>query len=243
MEIYKFGGTSVGDAESIRRVFDIINHPAKKIIVLSANGKTTDLLARIIGHIDTGEEKKAESVLSELTGDLGDLIAHLFSSDKSRGEMFSALDNLSRRISSFFGKGLTVQTGNLLITQGELFSTLLFSHYLEESELEHELMYAPEIIFLDRNGHPDLICIRKNLDEFLNAHPDTGTIITQGFICSDHEGNIETLGRGGSDFTASLLGAAANADVIQIWSDVDGFLNNNLAQSIISYMTCVQWEK
>ncbi len=227
MEIYKFGGTSLGTAERIMRVAGIINTDTRKIVVLSANGKTTDRLVEIIEQLRSGRSEQAESLLHLLKDFYRDLAYELLNDKVLRYNATMAIDDIMTEISSCFNKPYTQVIHDLIITRGEMLSTILFSLYLEEVGIEHAFMPAGDIIPLDDNGQPDSSRIKRNLEDFLDSNANAGTIITQGFICTNPSGNFATLGRGGSDFTASLLGAAADASVIQIWSDVDGFLNND----------------
>ena len=226
MEIYKFGGTSVGDSESIKRVANIINSGTRKIVVLSANGKVTDILSGIIEKIgDNNPEliflfKRLEDFYSAL-------VSELFGTDAFSTVAKEMIIRHINEIKSYAETSLTKADKDFIITLGEIISTKLFSLYLSKLNINHKLIFADELIFLDKSNRPDQTLIRMKINEILTSNPSFNIFITQGFICRDSKGNIATLGRGGSDFTASLLGAAVNASVIQIWSDVDGFLNND----------------
>ncbi|MCF6169654.1 MAG: aspartate kinase [Bacteroidales bacterium] len=227
MEIYKFGGTSLENAASIRRVVEIISSPAPKIVVLSANGKVTDKLSRILDFLNTGEQFRAVSLIAELEDYYRKLIRQLFAGTGIRGLAVQDLRALIEGLTNRCKIELTEQDSNWLITRGEYFSTVLFCLYLEACGHHHKLMNAAKIIYLDRHHQPERERIKNELNSVFQNHPGTRIFVTQGFVCSGHQGSIETLGRGGSDFTAALLGAAVPASVIQIWSDVDGFLNND----------------
>lgn len=227
MEVYKFGGSSVGTAGRIVSVADIVSDNTKKIVVLSANGKSTDLLADIIHQLEQGNNDKAKSISIRLKLYYFKLVNDLFRNASVRNEATIFLLDLIESIESSFSNPLNKVMQNWLISRGELFSTVIFSLYLKERKIQHKLVMAADIIKLDETGMPNINAIKASLTEHSNIQSGSDLILTQGFLCSDHQGNIATLGRGGSDLSASLLGAACSATSVQIWSDVDGFLNND----------------
>jgi aspartate kinase len=227
MEIFKFGGTSVGEADSIRRVAEIIQTPSKKIVVLSANGKITDVLSSMIDAIESKNFDQVEWEIHQFEQYYLTLITSLYRTEEQQSKALKLITEAKNTFYSFVNETLAQTDKDYLITLGELLSTRLFSYYLQENGLPHQLLLAKEMIFLDETGRPDRTMIKERVNQILEKHSTTDLFITQGFICSQHDGQIATLGRGGSDFTASLLGEAVNASVIQIWSDVDGFLNND----------------
>jgi aspartate kinase len=227
MEIYKFGGTSVGDAKSIRNVARIIEPGSKKIVVLSANGKITDVLSAIIDTISTRDLRATEKLIREFEHYYIRLIPELFSREGSKTAAIKMITETRNIFYTYVNTRLSQTDKDYLITLGETISTELFSLYLSEQRVAHRLLPAQKIITLEDTGRPDRKMIKNRMERILSEHPETDLFITQGFICSRPDGSIATLGRGGSDFTASLLGEAVSASVIQIWSDVDGFLNND----------------
>ena len=227
MQILKFGGTSLGTVDNIRRVAQIIDTSIPKVVVLSANGKSTDLLEEIIRSIETGESANTETSIDQLTFYYNSLILELFESDLQRSKARHALDELIQGIQSCINLELHLTDKNWIITRGEFFSTIIFTLYLEELGRAVSFLHATDFIFLNENGQPDQDRINWTFQEFQTKSVDSEIFVIQGFVCTDFKGNIETLGRGGSDLTASLLGAASEASVVQIWSDVDGFLNND----------------
>lgn len=227
MEVYKFGGTSVGTAGRISAVANIISNDTKKIVVLSANGKSTDLLAEIIYQLNVGNNIGAQSSVVRLKLYYLQLVNSLFNDSAIRMEANTFLSELIESIQSRFSLPLNKSNEDWLISRGELFSTVIFSLYLKEREISHDLLMATDLIHLDNSGRPDANGIKTLLSNFLKNRQSSDLIVTQGFLCTNHQGDVATLGRGGSDFTASLLGAACSANSVQIWSDVDGFLNND----------------
>jgi len=227
MEVYKFGGTSVGTAGRIKNVVDIIRNETKKMVVLSANSKSTDLLAEIIVHLKTSNTENALAVKVRLNLYYSQLINALFNDLRFRNEANTFLESLIDDIGKRFSQPISNQLEDWIISRGEVFSTMIFSLYLNERGIHHKLVAATDLIYLDNKKKPDQSKIKSRLTDIIQQHSETALFITQGFLCSDHEGKVTTLGRGGSDFTASLLAAGCSAGKVQIWSDVDGFLNND----------------
>ena len=227
MEVYKFGGTSVGTADRIENVIDIISNTTEKIVVLSANGKSTDFLANIIELLKVNNMGAANAALVDLRLYYSELINSLFDDASVRSQANIYLDELTTGLQSYFQDTLTTRDESWVISRGELFSTFIFSLSLHEKNIQHDFLHATDIVHLDASGQPDANKINRNLTDFLKNNSSSRLIVTQGFLCSDHEDNVSTLGRGGSDYTAALLGAASQASSVQIWSDVDGFLNND----------------
>ncbi len=227
MEIYKFGGTSVGDGQSIKRVAEIINSNTAKIVVLSANGKVTDILESFINNVEENNLENAGTDLLQLKNYYTQLINELFDDFNTKSKAEKIIDDLINELLALELKSLTKVDKDYIITRGEIISTELFSLVLTNKGIKHKLIFAGDVIKLDDSNVPDNDYIKNEINSVINNNTGFHIFITQGFICKSSTGEITTLGRGGSDFTASLLGAAVNASVIQIWSDVDGFLNND----------------
>ena len=175
----------------------------------------------------TGIGKNTHNNIGRLNFYYQSLIVDLFENDGLKSKANHALEDLMQGIRSCVGTQLAQTDKNWIITRGELFSTIIFSLYLEQLGRSVKFLHAGDFIFLDDQGQPDRERINQTMQNFLNRSSDNELLVTQGFICTDPGGSIETLGRGGSDLTASLLGAVTGASVVQIWSDVDGFLNND----------------
>jgi aspartate kinase len=227
MLVYKFGGTSVGTAERTRIVRDIISGEEQKIVVLSANGKTTDWLVNLISGVQRNDPVLVNQELVRLHQFYENYINDLFQSEKHRllaaqriNELLSGLDTLLFHL-------VNDDTKKWVIARGELISSVLFSIYLEESQIDCTELYAPDIIQKSEDGEVDLGITRSRFRQYLSERPDVRVVVTQGFICSNHEGKMDNMGRGGSDYSATIFGYAADAEGIQLWSDVDGFLNND----------------
>ena len=228
MKVMKFGGTSVGKPERMHEVAKLITaDPEKKIVVLSALSGTTNALVEIGQSAARFEREKAGDQISKLNAHYDAFIEQLLVTEKSRAqakaitrEHFEFL-NIILRIS--FSEALNKD----ILAQGELLSTKLFSVYLEEKGIPHVLLPALEFMSIDAEDEPQLDSIRGRLTELLAKYPTTDLFITQGYICRNAKGEVDNLKRGGSDYTASLVAAAIQASVCEIWTDIDGMHNND----------------
>lgn len=227
MIIQKFGGTSVGSPERMHSVACLINDGKEKIIVLSAVTGTTNSLVEIGKALYNMEGSKAMKQVKELEKHYGHFIKNLYSSAQAREQGTELI-----RTHFEFIKGLTEDLFNLkkekqLLSQGELISTGLFQIYLEDQKTPSVLLPALNFMRVDKDGEPDYFYIEQNLLAELKKQPRGRIFITQGYICRNAYGEIDNLKRGGSDYSASIIGNAANASEIQIWTDIDGMHNND----------------
>jgi aspartate kinase len=226
MQIYKFGGTSLGSAESISAVKDIVNDGRQKILVLSANGKTTDGFVSIIDAVKNKDFDSAFLQMGELYSYYFELTDKLFKTRQILIQVQHFINISFLEIQKFFDYPISRDIENQIIAFGELISTKLCSLYFAEAGIPNTQLHAPDIIVKKEDGQVDFERCYTNMQQVLNSE-SSNLIITQGFICSNHNQGIDNLGRGGSDYSATIFGEAAQASVIQIWSDVDGFLNND----------------
>ncbi len=227
MQILKFGGTSVGSAERIKSVAKLVNYSNRKMVVLSAMSGTTDQLVKITNALFQQKPKEASHIINELEPKYRDTVDKLFTTDafkKNGSEVITEHFNLLR---SFTIDMFTHNEEKTILAEGELLSTTLFHYYLEEQKIASVLLPALNFMRIDENGEPDMEYIETHLKEELAKHPKSGLFITQGYICRNAFGQVDNLKRGGSDYTASLIGAAIKADEIQIWTDIDGMHNND----------------
>lgn len=227
MLIQKFGGTSVGKPDRMREVAKLINDGQRKIVVLSAVSGTTNALVEISKSLYESDKLKAK----ELTGVLGknyrDFVEKLYAVLNSKQAGHDLVSNHFEQILCLAEGLFSPHKERMLLAQGELISTGLFQLYLEELKIPSVLLPALNFMRIDKDGEPDMRYIEENLAVELNKHPRHTLFITQGYICRNAFGEIDNLKRGGSDYTASLAGAAANASEIQIWTDIDGMHNND----------------
>lgn len=228
MIVMKFGGTSVGKPERLRKVADlVIGTPGKKIVVLSALSGTTNALVGIGTHLLAGEIDKAENAIAELERHYEAYIAELFKGEASHAigkEIVSRYFILIRLLAAgqFDDKSYRE-----LLAQGELMSTELFYHHLQDRKMTSRLLPALHFMSIDENEEPELDKISGRVKPLIKSMSNIDIIITQGYICRNHRNEIDNLKRGGSDYTASLIGAALGAAEVQIWTDIDGMHNND----------------
>src|SRR4026209_2732331 len=228
MKVMKFGGTSVGRPERMFQVADIVTASDEPtIVVLSALSGTTNALVTIGENIAKGERTLAKQEIAKLEAHYHDFISKLVSKPASLekataiiAEHFEFL-NIILKIS--FSEALSKD----ILAQGELLSTKLFCVYLEEKGIDHELLPALEFMSIDSYDEPQIGSIKIRLSQLLKQHKDKKIFVTQGYICRNARGEVDNLKRGGSDYTASLIAAAINASVCEIWTDIDGMHNND----------------
>jgi len=228
MKIMKFGGTSVGKPERMHQVYELITKDAEsKIVVLSALSGTTNALVDISNSLSAGNKTEAKQKIDTLEAHY-----HAFVSDLLKTEALIAKGNaIVKEHFEFLNIITKISFSDALnkdiLAQGELMSTKLFCCYLEQQGQDHLLLPALDFMVLDQNEEPDLPLIRSKLKALLAAHADKKIFITQGYICKNIRGEVDNLKRGGSDYTASLVAAACNASVCEIWTDIDGMHNND----------------
>ena len=227
MKVLKFGGTSVGSAQRIREVARLITERGKNIVVLSAMSGTTNTLVEISDYLYKKNVDGAKEIINQLEQKYYAVAGELFSEDPTREEARRELRAVFNYIRSLAKDIFTLFEEKEILAQGELMSTMLMNLYLHERGVESALIPALEFMRTDKNGEPDTNYIRQRLQAQLEKHADAALYITQGFICRNAYGEVDNLQRGGSDYTASLIGAAVNAEEIQIWTDIDGMHNND----------------
>ncbi|NVO21685.1 MAG: aspartate kinase [Bacteroidetes bacterium] len=228
MIIQKFGGTSVGSSVRMKQVAELITSDKKpRIVVLSAMSGTTNKLVEISDHYSRKENEKALALVEALHQVYKNVVGALFASVTYQQEGMEVIDSHFEYLRSFAMDMFTANEVKCVLAQGELLSSALFDLLLREMGIAACLIPALNFMRIDREGEPDHFYIRQNLERELASHPDVHLFITQGFICRDAFGEIDNLKRGGSDYSASLIGAAVNADEIQIWTDIDGFHDND----------------
>jgi len=228
MKIMKFGGTSVGKPERMHQVYELITKDDEsKIVVLSALSGTTNALVDISNSLSAGNKTEAKQKIDTLEAHYHAFVLDLLKTEAliAKGnaivkEHFEFL-NIITKIS--FSDALNKD----ILAQGELMSTKLFCCYLEQQGQDHLLLPALDFMVLDQNEEPNLPLIRSKLTALLAAHTNKKIFITQGYICKNVRGEVDNLKRGGSDYTASLVAAACNASVCEIWTDIDGMHNND----------------
>src|ERR1051326_2175741 len=227
MKVLKFGGTSVGSAERMHKLVSIIDDGRAKIVVLSAMSGTTNSLVEIANALYAKENDKAKELINALEAKYKQVITELY----KKKEFLKKGEELIRfhfeHLRSFTLDMFTANEEKAILAQGELLSTAMFHYYLEESGKRSVLLSALNFMRIDENDEPDLAYIEEHLKRELKNFPDGYLYITQGYICRNSFGEIDNLKRGGSDYTATLIGAALHSEEIQIWTDIDGMHNND----------------
>jgi aspartate kinase len=227
MKILKFGGTSVGSPERIKEVAKLINDGDQKIVVLSAMSGTTNTLVEIADYLRKRNPESASSVINQLRTLYFKHIKALFTDAKLLKDTEQILDDIFMHLHSFAGAAFSEEAEKSILAQGELMSTNMMTNYLKELGVNVCLLPALDYMKIDENGEPDTSYINQHIQETLAKYKGYDLYITQGFICRNANGGIDNLRRGGSDYTACLIGSALRAEEIQIWTDIDGMHNND----------------
>ncbi len=228
MKVLKFGGTSVGSAQRIKDVAKLVASRGNNIIVLSAMSGTTNTLVEISDYLYKKNVDGAKETINKLEAKYADTINELFPDNKeARSTAEKEIKAIFNYIRSFTKDIFTLFEEKEILAQGEMMSTALMHIYMQSQGVEAVMLPALEFMRTDKNGEPDFHHIRQKLTALLSRYTDAPLYITQGFICCNAYGEIDNLQRGGSDYTASLIGAAVNADEIEIWTDIDGMHNND----------------
>ena len=228
MKIMKFGGTSVGKPERMLEISKLITKDEeRKIIVLSALSGTTNTLSEISSLLSKGERSGAKQRIDALEEHYQNFIIQLLKKE----EFYKKAKNIIAEHFEFLNIILKISFSEALnkdiLAQGELLSSKLFSVFLEEAGIKHEWLPALEFMTIDSFEEPQIGSIKVKLAQLLQRYSETNIFVTQGYICRNSKGEVDNLKRGGSDYSASLIGAATNATVCEIWTDIDGMHNND----------------
>jgi len=228
MKVLKFGGTSVGSPERMHRVAELVTQSAEpKIVVLSAVSGTTNTLVQIGKAIQAQQVEEANKLVGDLRRHYNLFCQDLLADEPARKEGMKIIEAHFEVLKNVTQEQFSADVEKEILAQGELLSTKLFTAYLQSQNIPVVLLSALEFMRIDANQEPDEAFIQERLRTLLDQHPDARLFVSQGYICLNSENRIDNLQRGGSDYTASLIGAALNADEIQIWTDIDGMHNND----------------
>jgi aspartate kinase len=229
MKVMKFGGTSVGKPERMKYIAKLIQSHTPVLVVLSALSGTTNTLVEIGNCLRKQDQANARRITNELHEHYKQFIKELYDTDQLRHEAnatikehFDLVHFIIDRIKDF-----TQVEDKLLLAQGELMSTKMFYLYLHDQGVNSALLPALDFMRIDDDNEPDLPYIEAHLRSIISSTGEKKLFITQGYICRNPKGEVDNLKRGGSDYTASLVGAALRCDVIEIWTDIDGMHNND----------------
>ncbi len=227
MKILKFGGTSLGTPERMRTVRDLITRDSEpKMVVLSAVSGTTNTLVAIGTALRQNDQTQAYRIIDDLEAHYRDYTRNLLAKEETRRVGLGIVDEhfaTLRRLTKATGTDIEKE----ILAQGELLSTKLFTTCLREHQVEAVLLPALAFMRIDDAHEPEENYIRERLSALLQEHPGSPIYVTQGYICLNSQNKIDNLQRGGSDYTASIIGAAVKAQEIQIWTDIDGMHNND----------------
>ncbi len=228
MEVMKFGGTSVGSPERMQGVAKLITKSGEPtFVVLSAMSGTTNSLVEISDYLYKKNPEGAQEVINKLEQKYMGHVEQLYSTEAMKSKTRDFLKKEFEYLRSFTKDTFTSFEEKIVVAQGEVMSTNMVTNYLNEIGVKTILLDALSFMRTDKNAEPDMPYIKENITKVLKAHPGYQIYITQGFVCRNAYDEVDNLQRGGSDYTASLIGAAINANEIIIWTDIDGMHNND----------------
>jgi aspartate kinase len=229
MQVWKFGGTSVGKPERMHSIRSLVTADSgRKIVVLSALSGSTNALIAIGEAVKAGQKDQAIEQIRSLYDHYASFIKELYSTPEGLKKGQEIIDKEFGFIRSLVGiKNFGEKQDKELVAEGEILSTQMFNAYMEEMGESSTLISALDFMRIDADNEPELETIEGLLSGILTQISDKQIIVTQGFICRNPRGEVDNLKRGGSDYTASLIGGAIHAEEIQIWTDIDGMHNND----------------
>lgn len=227
-KVMKFGGTSVGSPERFKALINLINDGDTKVVVLSAMAGTTNSLIAITDAALAGNKVDAVAKTAELKRKYYGVVDETYSTDVYKQRAITFIDERFDLIEDTITNHTGTFNPKIVHAQGEILSTTIFHFLLQERKIGSVLLQALNFMRVDRDGEPDYFFIDHCIQQELAAkHKGEKIIITQGFICRDFNGEIDNLKRGGSDYSASIIGAVLGVGEIQIWTDIDGIHNND----------------
>ncbi|MHA8082754.1 aspartate kinase [Aquirufa sp. A-Brett2-15D] len=229
MQVWKFGGTSVGKPERMKSIRQLITEDGQpKIVVLSALSGSTNTLLSISASLNDGNTAEANAKANELRAHYDQFLTELYNTPAGLGKgqaiiakEFAFIDGLIAT------RPYGLKQEKEMVALGELLSTQIFEAFLEEEGVSSALLPALDFMVIDEDNEPVLALIEQKLAAVVAPVKDRQILVTQGFICRNPAGEVDNLKRGGSDYTASLIGGAIQAEEIQIWTDIDGMHNND----------------
>ena len=228
MKVMKFGGTSVGSAQRMKDVCRLITQDSTpNMIVLSAMSGTTNTLVEISDYLYKKNPEGANNVINQLEQKYRQHVDELYATEEYKQKTLDFLKDEFDYLRSFTKILFTSFEEKVVLAQGEVISTNMVTNYLKECGVKTILLSALDFMRTDKNSEPDFNYIKEKINELLAANPGYQIYITQGFICRNAYGEVDNLQRGGSDYTACLIGAAIKSEEIQIWTDIDGMHNND----------------
>ena len=228
MKVMKFGGTSVGSPDRMKEVTSLVTKSGEPVfVVLSAMSGTPNSLVEIADYLYKKNPEGANEVINQLERKYMKHVDELYTQDATKEQTREFLVSEMNYLRSFTKELFTSFEEKSIVAQGEMMSTNMVVNYMKEQGIKAVLLNALDFMRTDKNSEPDPVYIKEKLGAIMQKNEGQQVYVTQGFICRNAYGEIDNLQRGGSDYTASLIGAAINADEIQIWTDIDGMHNND----------------
>lgn len=227
MKVLKFGSASIATADKLRTVASIVSKEQGNIIVLSSMRGTAEALAEISDYLYRKNQEGAVEIINKLEKQYMDLVVSLFDRDEIKSLAIELISSKFNYIRTFTKDLFTLFEERVVMAQGELISSELFYLYMQDRKVNAVLIPALDFMRTDKNAAPDPVYIKDKLLALLEASKDADVYITQGYICRNAYGEIDDLRKGGSDFSASLIGVAVDAKEVQIWADVYSMQNND----------------
>lgn len=228
MKVMKFGGTSVGSPERMKNVAELVTKSGQPtFVVLSAMSGTTNSLIEISNYLYKKNADGAHDVINQLERKYMKHVDELYTNEQIKDEITSILKDRFHYLRSFSKDIFTSFEERAIVAQGEIMSTNMMVAYLKQQGIKAILLPALDFMRTDKNQEPDMMHIQLHINDILSREEGYQVYVTQGFICRNAYGEVDNLQRGGSDYTASIIGAAIKAEEIQIWTDIDGMHNND----------------
>ena len=227
MKVLKFGGTSVGSAKRFQEVSRIITSGKKDIVVLSAMSGTTNSLVEIAGYLANHNQDGARDTIASLHGKYNGVIQELYSQPESKAQAQAYIDGIFQELADITEEPFGDIQERIILSKGELMSTYMMTTFLQEKGVNAKLLPALSFMRTNALAEPDMESIKVSLNEVLQKEKEADLYITQGYICLNARGEVDNLQRGGSDYSACIIGAVTGAEEIQIWTDIDGMHNND----------------
>ena len=228
MKVMKFGGTSVGSPARMKEVTKLVTKSGEPVfVVLSAMSGTTNSLVEISNYLYKKNPEGASEIINQLERTYLKHIDELYQSDELKQQTREFLTSELNYLRSFTKELFTSFEEKSIVAQSEMLSTNMVVNYMKEQGINAVLLNALDFMRTDKNSEPDPNYIKEKLQAIMEKNEGQQVYVTQGFICRNAYGEIDNLQRGGSDYTASLVGAALGAEEIQIWTDIDGMHNND----------------
>ncbi len=227
MKVLKFGGTSVGSVKNIQAVARLVEERVPCTVVLSAMSGITDKLVQTGESLQKGSTESAREIIASMDLKYKDVVENLYSAVEAKEKGHKLVNDHVSLLKSFLEKDFREKEKKEILAQGEMMSTHFFLYYLQEIGKNASILPALDFMKINGDNEPDLSYIRENLSSLQEENKGPDIYITQGYICRNSQGHIDNLQRGGSDYTATLIGAAIHAEEVQIWTDIDGVHNND----------------